>query len=253
MSDFDKEAERERLREKYEAESEGREATQRMSELLLKGATMTNSHCGNCGDPIFRYDGTEFCPTCNADGQGTVEDATERDAAANADRPTADGQPADATADRQPADATADGQPADATADAASGIQSGTGDVADATESDRVDVATTDAAQSARRAPPSQTDATHDRTDQSHVHDTVQGRPTDRNAPGRDSPTQSAGRADSQPPVAVDDDAVANVEATLQRFAAAANQTDDPERARECLDVVRDAADTLRSLHADTR
>jgi hypothetical protein len=31
MSDFDKEAERERLREKYEAESEGREATQRMS------------------------------------------------------------------------------------------------------------------------------------------------------------------------------------------------------------------------------
>jgi len=235
MSDFDKEAERERLREKYEAESEGREATQRMSELLLKGATMTNSHCGNCGDPIFRYDGTEFCPTCNADGQGTVEDATERDAAANADRPTADGQPADATAD------------------AASGIQSGTGDVADATESDRVDVATTDAAQSARRAPPSQTDATHDRTDQSHVHDTVQVRPTDRNAPGRDSPTQSAGRADSQPPVAVDDDAVANVEATLQRFAAAANQTDDPERARECLDVVRDAADTLRSLHADTR
>ncbi len=64
MSDFDKEAEREKLREKYEEEEAKREATEQMSELLLKGATMTNAHCSDCGDPIFRYDGQEFCPTC---------------------------------------------------------------------------------------------------------------------------------------------------------------------------------------------
>jgi len=71
MSDFDKEAEREKLREKYEHDKDKREATEQMSELLLKGATMTNAHCSQCGDPIFRYDGQEFCPTC--------EKAVERD------------------------------------------------------------------------------------------------------------------------------------------------------------------------------
>ncbi|WP_424001664.1 Sjogren's syndrome/scleroderma autoantigen 1 family protein [Haloarcula salina] len=64
MSDFDKEAEREKLREKFEKEDEKRQTTEQMSELLLKGATMTNAHCSDCGDPIFRYDGQEFCPTC---------------------------------------------------------------------------------------------------------------------------------------------------------------------------------------------
>ncbi len=64
MSDFDKEAEREKLREKFEQEEDNRAATEQMSELLLKGATMTNAHCSECGDPIFRYDGQEFCPTC---------------------------------------------------------------------------------------------------------------------------------------------------------------------------------------------
>lgn len=64
MSEFDKEAEREKLREKFEKEEKDREATQRMSELLLKGATMTNIHCDVCGDPIFRSDDQEFCPTC---------------------------------------------------------------------------------------------------------------------------------------------------------------------------------------------
>jgi uncharacterized Zn finger protein (UPF0148 family) len=64
MSDFDKEAEREKLRRKYEADEDKREATEKMSELLLQGATMTNAHCSECGDPIFRYEGQEFCATC---------------------------------------------------------------------------------------------------------------------------------------------------------------------------------------------
>ena len=65
MSEFDKEAEREKLREQLEAEQEDREATQRMSELLLGGATMTGKHCENCASPIFRRNGQEFCPNCN--------------------------------------------------------------------------------------------------------------------------------------------------------------------------------------------
>ncbi|MFB6154668.1 MAG: Sjogren's syndrome/scleroderma autoantigen 1 family protein, partial [Haloferacaceae archaeon] len=77
MSDFDAEAEREKLREKYERDREKREATQRMSELLLKGATMTNKHCDRCGDPIFRYQGQEFCPTCQREqaAQEQAQDA----------------------------------------------------------------------------------------------------------------------------------------------------------------------------------
>ncbi len=68
--EFDKEAEREKLRQQLAAEEESRQATQHMSELLLKGATMTNRHCDECGDPIFRHDGQEFCPTCGRQGSG---------------------------------------------------------------------------------------------------------------------------------------------------------------------------------------
>lgn len=67
--EFDKEAEREKLRKKYADERKDREATQRMSDLLLQGATMTNKHCDTCGDPIFRYEGQEFCASCQAAGQ----------------------------------------------------------------------------------------------------------------------------------------------------------------------------------------
>ncbi|MFH5799429.1 Sjogren's syndrome/scleroderma autoantigen 1 family protein [Haladaptatus sp. CMAA 1911] len=78
MSDFDKEAEREKLRQQYESEKEERKSTQRMSELLLQGATMTGKHCDTCGDPIFRMNGNEFCPTCQ--GAGTNAEAAEADA-----------------------------------------------------------------------------------------------------------------------------------------------------------------------------
>ncbi len=64
MSDFDREAEREKLRQKYEEDKQKRETSERMSELLLQGATMTNRHCPECHSPVFRYDGREFCPTC---------------------------------------------------------------------------------------------------------------------------------------------------------------------------------------------
>jgi uncharacterized Zn finger protein (UPF0148 family) len=96
MSDFDKEAERERLREKYEQDEDDREATQRMSQLLLQGATMTNQHCDVCGDPIFRQEGREFCPTCQEDREdgapveGAVDAGADQQAGA-ADQQTEEG------------------------------------------------------------------------------------------------------------------------------------------------------------------
>lgn len=76
MSDFDKEAEREKLRKQFAADEKKRESTERMSELLLQGATMTESHCDTCGDPIFRYQGQEFCPTCQAQKTDGHDQAT---------------------------------------------------------------------------------------------------------------------------------------------------------------------------------
>ena len=65
MSEFDKEKEREKLREQFARDEQRRQSTQQMSELLLKGATMLNVHCADCASPIFRHEGEEFCPTCN--------------------------------------------------------------------------------------------------------------------------------------------------------------------------------------------
>ena len=101
--DFDKEAERKRLREKYEAEREDREATERMSDLLLKGATMTNKHCEVCGSPIFRYQGQEFCPSCQEErggaeaaqegGQATAEGSAAGEGAGEGSQSTGEAQP----------------------------------------------------------------------------------------------------------------------------------------------------------------
>ena len=120
--DFDREAERERLREKYERDKAKREASERMSELLLQGATMTNRHCPECNAPIFRYDGTEFCPTCERqivhedqvdDGGQSTEQAGEEGIGAGDEPPAATngevGASAEGAGDSRPADAGATG------------------------------------------------------------------------------------------------------------------------------------------------
>ncbi len=86
MSDFDREAEREKLREKYERDKEKREASERMSELLLQGATMTNRHCPECQSPVFRYEGREFCPTCEKEVAADGEEAGREDGRSTASR-----------------------------------------------------------------------------------------------------------------------------------------------------------------------
>ena len=91
--DFDKEAERQRLREKYESNEEDREVTERMSELLLQGATMTNRHCDTCGSPLFRYQGQEFCPTCQMEAAAGDQDGRAVEADVQTDAPDAPDAP----------------------------------------------------------------------------------------------------------------------------------------------------------------
>jgi hypothetical protein len=122
-SGFDKEAERERLREKYERDQADREAAQQMSDLLLKGATMTNSHCEQCGSPIFRVDGQEFCPSCNVEGEaaadadGAAAEVTDADGAPQGSGEAATG---DTSPDQRLADVVSSGED-DAEPDATAG------------------------------------------------------------------------------------------------------------------------------------
>ncbi|QLD86316.1 hypothetical protein HWV23_11470 [Natronomonas halophila] len=125
MSDFDREAEREKLREKYEEDKEKRQASERMSELLLQGATMTNRHCKECHSPVFRYEGDEFCPTCQqvvdengnfvgpAADQGQAQTEDQQQAAANGQQPTAEeaGTEPVEQAERTPAETTETAEP----------------------------------------------------------------------------------------------------------------------------------------------
>ncbi|WP_435319889.1 Sjogren's syndrome/scleroderma autoantigen 1 family protein [Haloarchaeobius sp. TZWSO28] len=109
MSEFDKEAEREKLRKKFAKEEEDRKTTQRMSELLLQGATMTNQHCDTCGDPIFRHKGQQFCPSCQAAGQEAQrqQQAQQQQQAQEAQNPAQD-QQADTPDQPTPSQSVAD-------------------------------------------------------------------------------------------------------------------------------------------------
>jgi uncharacterized Zn finger protein (UPF0148 family) len=212
MSEFDKEAERERLREKYERDEEKRAATQRMSELLLKGATMTNSHCETCGDPIFRHDGQEFCPTCRAGATGT-------DADAQADAADAQADAADATGASDAAASTGvEGTEPSTETDAAAAAAS-----TEATAN-----ATQEATNRANRAAPREAAPSPD------------DRAVTAQAGGRD-----ATPADGEPSLS---DARASLSRTLVRFSRAAEGADDPRRATELLGAAREAAATLAEL-----
>lgn len=96
---FDKEAERERLREKYDSEEADRAQTQQMSELLLQGATMTNRHCGECGNPIFRYEGQSFCSVCEEERPADTDSQAGPE---STDTPEASTQPDQATGAPEP-------------------------------------------------------------------------------------------------------------------------------------------------------
>ena len=236
---FDKEAEREKLREKLADDEQKREHTQRMSELLLKGATMTNRHCEECGDPIFRHDGREFCPTCGNEVGG----------AAGETPADADGTPADA-----------DGTPTDAGADAAGAAGNGSIDVdpadsvdAESTEADPVDAGSNETAQPrspSRESAPSQGSAPRGSTppQRSGGQRPEAKRPEAQGSasqPPDTRPSPSSRSADDAEGIGA---ARASLTRTLTRFARAAEETDDPRRARDQLEAAREAAEALAAL-----
>lgn len=233
MSDFDEEAERERLREQYEREEQKREATERMSELLLKGATMTNVHCETCGDPIFRYEGQLFCPTCE---EVVAEDGTKIDDGASAAETDESGS--------EPAAESTAASDTEPTAESAAGTAP-----EDSTGSDT--------AEDAPDADVDDSSTGQDRREASELPERRE-RPS---VPDRDrSPGEELRRPD--PPArreefereSTDDgsddleQASASLRRSLLRFAREAEHADDPRRAREHLEAAGEAADALVTI-----
>ena len=223
MSDgFDKEAEREKLREKLADDEEKREHTQRMSELLLKGATMTNRHCGDCGDPIFRHDGREFCPSCGNEVGNAAQAGGEAAPATDGTTSDSDSPPrVDTGAAANPSEGGVDADAA-TPADAAGGGRAepdGPGADGGATGAPEAPSSSGSSTQSASRAAEPQ-----------------------RSAESRPTPSRSGSDVEG---VAA---ARASLTRTLNKFARAAEETDDPRRARDQLDAARAAAETLAVL-----
>src|SRR6056297_697389 len=249
MSDFDKEAEREKLREKYGEEEEKRKATEQMSELLLKGATMTNAHCTDCGDPIFRYDGQEFCPTCQkpvardqgsddgeADTQGDhieVADPSDEATVQFGDGEAADGQgAADASADDRtdaveeaPANGAADASAADAPDADAAGHPLTADQPTDADTAGHpptADQPTGDATREIPSADPGRTPA----AGHSEPAATADRSPATAPSQRRDSDDSVTGELSAAESLLAE---------TVHRFAQRAAETEDPRSAREHL------------------
>jgi uncharacterized Zn finger protein (UPF0148 family) len=231
MSEFDKEAEREKLREQF-AEDDDRADTQRMSELLLKGATMTNRHCDDCGDPVFRWEGEEFCPSCSAGETAGGEGSA---ASAGNGAPAGDSAPAGATESASP------GTNATVGADSPAG-----GDDAPASAPPNANQLP-DAAQAGGAASGRSTDAGGvSPEDFASVADDASA-----DAGGRQPPAdgQRANAAPSQSAQTADLGAArASLSRTVTRFAQEAERADDLARAREYLDAVAAAADALAAV-----
>jgi len=252
-SGFDKEAEREKLREKYERDEEGRENTRRMSELLLQGATMTGKHCNQCGDPIFRYDGQEFCPTCRQQAENGGGRA-DRPAASAETAPDATGVDESTATDQTATDQTADESTAevDVPRDESGGEDAPDAGTADEprVEFESVSVADRHVDRSDVRRPPSQAGRSERGRDHSHApRSDARGRAShDARAPtGRDA--RAGGRGEGSRTGASDLDAAreALVE-TLTDLSRRAGETDDAARARELLAAAREAAEALAAL-----
>jgi uncharacterized Zn finger protein (UPF0148 family) len=242
MSDFDKEKEREKLREKYERDEEKRETAEKMSELLLQGATMTNAHCSECGDPIFRYDGQEFCATCEKpvqrdtgdaeeDASGEAESAKSESGEAGGEDTTEGGQHIEVT---DPSDDARVAFGAEAGDDAEEGSEEAAGQ-----HPDRGGQASEE-----RRAPASQS-AQSRQPPEARAGESAQSRQerpgaadaSTRQVPGLDP----GGEGDVS-------SARESLVRTLTRFSQQAEATEDPQRASEYLSAAREAAEALAAL-----
>ena len=261
MSDFDKEAEREKLREKYERDKAEREATQRMSDLLLKGATMTNMHCGTCGDPLFKQDGTTFCPSCHgnpdavegtdleaqpAEGDAETTGADDRsDASASGRGDAGAGTDAEPSAGSRPTDAgseAADRQPS----------RSQSGETPTLGSSDRTEPADSNAAERDSRAAGRDEGAAASSTDAATPSRPSRSEPTPDS--GREPSRRASGERDrtrapaSRAAGGDVESAHASLVRALEKWAEEAAAADDPRYARECLEAAREASETLNAL-----
>ncbi|QPV64887.1 hypothetical protein I7X12_09885 [Halosimplex litoreum] len=269
MSDFDKEAERERLREKYEQDKQKREASERMSDLLLKGATMTNAHCNDCGDPIFRYDGDEFCPTCQrvVTNEESVEEAVESEGRVDEPVETPDeggdvgSAAADGTTDQSPAAENGDTPdhievkqpdgPAVRTGADESGVEESTPEDANADADSEAGQSEPSQRQPAQQSPtrsPDQPSRTRGRSGQSPDQSREQsGQPREQpsRTPSTPEPAASAVAAESGDDFGA---ARASLVRTLRTHAERAENADDPRRARDHLAAAREAAEALGAL-----
>ena len=225
MSDFDKEAERERLREKYERDQEKRKSTERMSELLLKGATMTDAHCADCGDPIFRYDGEEFCPTC----QEVITDDESGDAEGESGAADAE-TPGEAGTDATPASDT-DASPAPGAGTTPESAPGTNGANASAT--------------GPRPDAPASNDPREDASTGRATRDRSTGSSARSAAPDQgDAPSRSTPSGDAEGLAAARD----SLTRTLLAQARAAEECEDPRQAKTHLAAAREAAETISAL-----
>ena len=235
---FDKETERERLREKYERDKQRRQATQRMSELLLKGATMTNQHCESCGSPLFRHDGEVFCPTC----QGTREVIDENaDSDAGTDEVGADAGGTTGTDDGTSSDQGFDF--GDRREHQGTGTGERRGDDGRGTPEIGAEAGSDDSRPTSGRA--------HDaRRDRSPVPSTGADGSPDR------EPLLDSGRGPSPRESSVEEaPSLSQAKASLRRaivsLSEQAAQSDDPGRAHDLLEGTREAAEALAALGGD--
>ncbi len=242
MSDFDKEAERERLREQYERDKQERKAAEQMSELLLQGATMTNTHCSTCGDPIFRYDGQEFCATCErpVDRDPADQDETDETAVSVAD-PDEDTRVVfgEESGDDQRAQARSTGRdtPVEQT-----DTPTGSTETEHATPAEQT---------SEEQTPtePTRTQETDVPVEQAPAASAGAGAET---TPPAGAGQSSVGHSGAEVSPSTDDSdlgaARASLTRTLATFSRRAAATEDPRRAREHLEAAREAAEALAAL-----
>lgn len=221
MSDFDKEAEREKLRKKYERDKEKREASEQMSELLLQGATMTNRHCPECHSPVFRYDGQEFCPTCR-------KEVSE------------DGELLDPETEHRASDA-------EASEAGASDAESVDGAAADATEAESVDATSADEADE-----PAESEDALELSEETSPTPAPDTRPARVQPPATRDSNVGTRRTDADEPLDTEDGTLRDAEARLIREIATltrrVEETRDVGRKRDLLAAARDAAETLEAV-----
>lgn len=235
MSDFDKEAEREKLREKYEQEQAEREATEQMSELLLQGATMTNAHCSDCGDPIFRYEGQEFCASC--------EKAVDRDTgdeSAEDDGDSADGDDTDNIEVTSPDDGARVAFGGENVEDAGANGDHSPNQEAQSPSTQSAAEPTDEQTQQPRTAP--DYPSANNQPPADHQPSAGQSSPPRQSPPTREVPSVDPGAG------ADVTDARDSLVRTLTRFSQQAEATEDPQRAQEYLAAAREAAQALSAL-----